>query len=488
MTPHNHFLAIDAGGSSVKSAVVSRATGQVVALARLDYRTTHPGPGMVEFDPRVWWDTIQQSAARAVALAEDADVDAVICTGMRIPFVLIDAAGDEVRPGILNHDRRGLEMLDVVRSAGQDELYARTGHWPAPEFGVAKVAWLVVHEPESIASATHILQFHDWLVFRLSGAVISEPSSAAMSGLIDLRTGSWAIDIIEAIGADAGKFPELTRSGTPVGTLRDSVADAIGLRRGVTVYAGGGDTHMSCLGVDGANPGDVTVVAGSTTPVMLTAEEPLRDDNYAPVVSPHIRPNHWAIETNAGATGIRLTWLRNCLRDMGLDQLSYEDIIRRGEASPMGANGLFAVAGDPGWGEAAWLATPPGAIVGLTSTHSVADISRAILEGSTVATTAQIDRVEAVLGNPVQRVRVTGGATRSSFWCQLLADMSGRKIEVARIDEPFTRAAAMLLSDDVASIDEVPVSIFEPVADQHEQLRGVRERYIEQFEALREVA
>ena len=88
---------------------------------------------------------------------------------MRIPFVLVDDAGAEVRPGILNHDRRGADLLDAVRAAAGPGLYERTGHWAAPEFGIGKLAWLARYEPEQLARARHVLQFHDWLVFRLSG-------------------------------------------------------------------------------------------------------------------------------------------------------------------------------------------------------------------------------------------------------------------------------------------------------------------------------
>ncbi len=42
-------------------------------------------------------------------------------------------------------------------------LYERTGHWAAPEFGIGKLAWLARYEPEQLARARHVLQFHDWL-------------------------------------------------------------------------------------------------------------------------------------------------------------------------------------------------------------------------------------------------------------------------------------------------------------------------------------
>ena len=99
--------------------------------------------------------------------------------------------------------------------------------------------------------------------------------------------------------------------------MRPEVASAIGIAAGTPVLAGGGDTHMSCIGIGHAEPGDITVVAGSTTPVMLASADPPLDAVEQPVVSPHVFPGTWAAETNAGATGIRFTWLLGLAHELG---------------------------------------------------------------------------------------------------------------------------------------------------------------------------
>ncbi len=482
-----HVLALDGGGSSVKASVVALADGQVVALSRTPYRVSHPAPDRAEFDPGSWWAAIVESARAAVAAAPGARVNAVVCTGMRIPFVLVDDAGAEVRPGILNHDRRGAECLAAVRAAAGPGLYERTGHWAAPEFGIGKLAWLARCEPAHLARARHVLQFHDWLVFRLSGAVVSEPSSAAMSGALDLASGSWASDLLTALGVDPRLFPPLVRAGTEVGGVMPEVASAIGIAPGTAVLAGGGDTHMSCLGIGHAGPGDITVVAGSTTPVMLASAEPLLDPVEQPVVSPHVFPGTWAAETNAGATGIRFSWLLALAHEFGATAASYDDLTRLAEAGPIGARGLFAVAGSPFWGEEAWASTPPGALIGLTPSHSVGDIARALLEGSAVAVAAQIARLERTLERPADRVRVTGGASRSPFWCQLLADVSGRRIDVAAVGEPSSMAAALVVLGDPHALPRPGLTPYEPAARASEELQPVRAGYEERYAALAEM-
>ena len=110
---------------------------------------------------------------------------------MRIPFVLLDADREVLAPGVLNVDRRGEDYLDRVRAAlGPERLYELTGHWANSKFGLPKLLWFVDRRPELWRKVRHVLQFHDWLIFGLSGELVSEPSSAAMSHLVDVRRRS----------------------------------------------------------------------------------------------------------------------------------------------------------------------------------------------------------------------------------------------------------------------------------------------------------
>ena len=215
-----------------------------------------------------------------------------------------------------------------------------------------------------------------------------------MSGALDLASGGWASDLLAALGVDPGLFPPLVRAGTEVGGVRPEVASAIGIAAGTPVLAGGGDTHMSCVGIGHAEPGDITVVAGSTTPVMLASADPPLDAVEQPVVSPHVFPGSGRrrptperpASASRGCSASRTSSARPAL--------SYDDLTRLAASGPAGARGLFAVAGSPFWGEEAWASTPAGALLGLTPSHSVADVARALLEGSAIAVAAQIARLE----------------------------------------------------------------------------------------------
>ena len=162
-----------------------------------------------------------------------------------------------------------------------------------------------------------MLQFHDWLIFGLSGEFVGEPSSAAMSQFVDVRGRTWADELLAALGLDRGLFPPMADAGARAGGLLPAVARETGLLAGTPVHVGGGDSHTSALGAGGVHP--------------------------------------------AGITGVLYTWLRNLAAPLAGDSQagagSYAAIDELAASSPLGARDLLVACGNPFWGENA-SATP----------------------------------------------------------------------------------------------------------------------------------
>src|SRR4029077_14856773 len=104
---------------------------------------------------------------------------------------------DVVLPSLLNRDRRAAgQVRALIRAFGERPLYETTRHWAAPTFGLPKLLWIRETYPEAWQAVETILQLHDWFIYKLSGALVSEPSSAAMSQLMDIEAGGWAGDLL----------------------------------------------------------------------------------------------------------------------------------------------------------------------------------------------------------------------------------------------------------------------------------------------------
>ena len=63
-----------------------------------------------------------------------------------------------------------------------------------------------------------------------------------------MHSCNWSDELFEATSLDKTKFAKPVSSGTVVGTVSDSIADELGLPRGVKAVAGGHDQCCTTLG------------------------------------------------------------------------------------------------------------------------------------------------------------------------------------------------------------------------------------------------
>jgi sugar (pentulose or hexulose) kinase len=476
---------IDAGGSGVKLGIVSLETWQTVATVRREYAAVAREPGLYEWDPAVWWSVIEDALAEAVVAAgqHPERYTGVICTGMRIPFVLVDDRCEPLAPGVLVPDIRGrVYVSDACNAVGGDALYATTGHWSAPHFGLPKLLWYVRERAGLWKRTRWVLQFCDWLLERLCGVVASEHSSASMSQMLDVSTREWATGLLGATGIDPGRLPPLRQAGSLAGGLRPEVARRVGLLAGTPVHVGGGDTHLACHGAGALERDSVTVVSGTTTPIMLATRKPLLDPRVQPLVSVHVLPGRWAAETNVSTSGAMLRWLRD------LSARDYDALDALAGASPLGARGAYVCAANPEWGAAEWADVPPISLVGVGPAHGVGDVARAVLESSAHAVACNLARLESLVDEPLADIALTGGGGRSPFAAQMLADVLGRRIVVPEFENAAALGGAMLVAGLERAPVGLPTAIYEPDAELHGAYAPLTRRYAEVFAGLRGTA
>ena len=300
-------VTLDIGGSGVKASCFD-AAGHLPTTAAVVRYPSADSQDEGTFDPNVWAETAIAALAQLVTRcpAQPRHYLGITVSAIRIPFVLLDADQQVVGPSLLNRDRRALPIVDdLAASIGQRRLHSTTGHWPAPEFGLPKLAWIQRTYPAAWQQVRTILQLHDWFIFSLCGAIASEASSAAMSQMMDISAGTWAYDLLASeCGVRDEMMPQFGAAGTRAGGLLPVVAEQVGLPAGLPVHLGAGDTHMSALAAGGQASGWPVVVAGTTGPTQLSVESAADLDAWFPLlVSALPGATGWALEANAGPTG-----------------------------------------------------------------------------------------------------------------------------------------------------------------------------------------
>src|SRR6202042_2420102 len=163
--------------------------------------------------------------------AAGADVAAVAATSMREGMVLYDADGREIF-ACPNVDNRGYaEAEDLIREGAAEKIYAEAGDWVAIT-SPARLRWLGRHRPDVLRDAASLGMLSDWIVYRLTGQHVTEPSCGSSSGMFTLASRRWSQSIPALCGLPAAVLPPVVDPGTVVGEVTPAAAELTGLRAG----------------------------------------------------------------------------------------------------------------------------------------------------------------------------------------------------------------------------------------------------------------
>ncbi|MCX6667368.1 MAG: FGGY family carbohydrate kinase [Euryarchaeota archaeon] len=243
------------------------------------------------------------------------DVVGISTASMRHAYVFLDKNGKEVYAGP-NTDIRGLFYQDAVEQDVKLDLYKLTGQGPALMYMPARLLWFKNEKPEVFKTIHYGLSIGDWLIYRLSGIIATEPSLASATMLFDVEKKKWLSEVLDVLGLNSVNLPKVHHAGEHIGELTSNVAKKMNLKEGIPVVIGGGDTHLGLLACSAVNDGDIGVVAGTSTPIMMVSSKPIVDEERRIWTGCHILPDKWVLEGNGQMGGLSYEWLKDNFEDL----------------------------------------------------------------------------------------------------------------------------------------------------------------------------
>jgi xylulokinase len=272
---------VDSSTQSCKVVIRDLESGDVVRTGR----ATHPEG--TEVDPEAWWDALLAAIADAGGLD---DVSAISIGGQQHGMVVLDAAGEVVRPALLWNDTRSAQAaLDLIAEVGADAFAERTGSVPVASFTLTKLRWLADAEPENAARVAAVALPHDWLTWRLRGFGPADPiltelttdrSDASGTCYFNSVTDEYdrdlldrALRILKSAHHRQVILPKVLNPGDVAGHV--GYSPELGQRQ-IVIGVGAGDNAGAALGL-GAADGDVVVSIGTSGTVFAVTATPSRD-------------------------------------------------------------------------------------------------------------------------------------------------------------------------------------------------------------------
>jgi xylulokinase len=356
--------------------------------------------------------------------------------------VVLDRAGEVLRPAILWNDQRTAAECDVIRAAlgGVERLVAITGNDALTGFTAPKLVWIRDHEPEIWAQIAHVLLPKDYVRLQMTGEYALDKADGAGTILFDLAARDWSAEMLRTLEIDPAWLPATFEGPAVTGSITIEAADATGLRAGTPVVAGGGDQAANGVGVGAVAPGVIALSLGTSGVIFAATDRPLFEPRGRVHAFCHAVPDRWHMMSVMLSAAGSLRWFRDALAP----GVAFADLAAPAGEVAAGSDGLLFLPYLTGERSPHPDPLARGAFVGLTVTHDRRHLTRAVLEGVAFGLRDGLDlMIEAGMAPPSQ-IRASGGGIASPVWRQILADVLGAEIATVNTTEGAAYGAAIL--------------------------------------------
>ncbi len=437
-----YFLGIDTS-TTVSKALLIDEQGRVVAVASKPHTLQTPRPLWSEQDPHEWWEAVSASIRSVLEKANlsGEQIAAVGLTGQMHGLVLLDEAGQVLRPAILWNDQRTQSQCDEIHQRiGREQFIRITGNVALTGFTAPKILWVKENEPDVYAQVRHILLPKDYVRYKLTGAYAMDKADGAGTVLFDLKARAWSDEVLSALEIPRAWTPRTFEGPEFTGHITAEAAALTGLKIGTPVAAGGGDQAAGAVGMGVVEPGIVGLTVGTSGVVFAATPAPLIEPQGRLHAFCHAVPGMWHFMGVMLSAAGSLQWYRDTLAP----NVSFDDLLKEAESIPAGSEGLQFLPYLSGERTPHPDPLARSAFIGLTLRHSRAHMTRAVLEGVAFGLKDSFTLIQnAGLGSLTQ-IRASGGGTKGALWRRIMASVLGTELVTVTTTEGGAYGAALL--------------------------------------------
>ncbi|MFZ7214321.1 FGGY-family carbohydrate kinase [[Pasteurella] aerogenes] len=481
----NYYLGIDCGGTFVKSALFDQH-GQLFGIARENVSVISEQAGYAERDMEQLWQVCAKVVRQTIA---QSGVAPTLIKGIGISAqgkgaFLLDKQNRPLGRAILSSDQRS---LDIVKRWQAEEipqkLYPITRQTLWTGHPVSILRWVKENQPERYHQIGSVLMSHDYLRFCLTGSLHCEETNISESNLYNMAEGRYDMELAKLLDLEDifAKLPPVVKSNEIAGFVSKEAAELCGLAEGTPVVGGLFDVVSTalCAGLDDETKLNVVLGTWSVVSGITDYIDPHQDLPF--VYGRYAKKGQYIVHEASPTSSGNLEWF---VKQFG--HLSYEQINQGiADLAPASSSVLFVPFL---YGSNAGLGMQAG-FYGMQAHHSQMHLLQAVYEGVLFSLMHHLERM--LQRFPQTNVlRVTGGPTKSAVWMQMLADLTGRRLEVPAVEETGCLGAAWMAMQ-AAGVTEEPqalrtdMQVFTPNAQNFAAYNKKYQRYQQFVNALK---
>ena len=421
-----YTLGVDFGGTAVKGTLLSE-TGNLAAVASIEYPMFFPKDGWTEQDPEQLYKTfcsVVKDITKTSGVNNE-DIAAVAVSSASMTGLYLDEEDRVVRRSIHWTDIRGTDSVEELKKTKLNFIWEKTTNPPSPSRTLNHIIWLRDNEPENYKKIKKIMFVKDYIRYRLTGDFVTDYIDAMGSHFMDVPNNCWSDELCKMAGINVDMLPKILNPSDIISSITEKAANESCLSRKTKVIVGTTDTCMEVYANGAINIGDMTVKLATAGRICSIT------DNHIPHIGivnyKHVVPGLWYPGTGMRFCAASYRWYRDVLgakeiedgKKSGKDP--YDLLSVSAAKIPPGSEYLFFHPYLQGGAyNAAWKAS----FTGLRAFHTKGHITRALLEGISYAMKESFHIIQD-LNLKIDKPTLIGGGAKNPIWPQIIADMFG---------------------------------------------------------------
>ncbi len=433
MTNKTELLLTHNLGTSGNLAVLYEPGGGVLRSWFTGYKTVYRYGNRAEQNANDWWAAVCESTHGILRGINENSISCVSFSGQMMGCLCIDKMGNPLADAIIWADMRAETQAEMINNGiDETQFYHITGHRISSSYTLAKLLWIKSNCPEIFGKTAKVIQAKDYIVYKLTGEIMTDYSDASGTNIFDLNTFKWSETILSITGLSKDILPDAVPSTMQAGKITLEAAAETGLLPGTPVVIGAGDGLAANLGAGCFKNDDAFLYLGSSAWIGFTKDRPHFDHKLRTFNWAHIEKGKTIPCGTMQAAGNTINWINTRIAGIETLQAKKQDIHvnelidQEISNSPPGANGLIFLPYLNGERSPHWNPEASGVIVGLKMYHSRSDFFRSAFEGIAMNLRLIYDSLqEEVTGDEIVLV---GSLAGSRVKKQILADILNIRI------------------------------------------------------------
>ena len=465
------YIGIDLGTSSVK-LLLMEGDGTVIKTVSREYPVYFPKPGWSEQNPEDWYRETVNGLKELLEECNKKKVAGISFGGQMHGLVVLDKAGNVIRPAILWNDGRTVMECDCLNNEiGRERLSGYTANISFTGFTAPKILWIKNNEPENFTRISKIMLPKDYLAYRLTGVHCTDVSDASGTLFFDVKNRRWSEEMCSICHIEDEWLPKVYESCQCVGTVLPHIAQELGIEDTVKVASGAGDNAAAAVAAGVVGEGKCNISLGTSGTIFISSDRFGVDKNNALHSFCDANGAYHLMGCMLSAASCNKWWMEDILntkeygaeqeniRNLGDNHVYYLPYLM-GERSPYNNPNARAT------------------FIGMTMDTTRQDMTLAVLEGVAFGLRDSYEVAKSI-GINTCSTRICGGGAKSLLWRKIIANVLNINVEILEKEEGPSLGAAMLAAvacGEYGSVEEAASGIVR-VIDVSEPDAKLSEKY-----------